>query len=45
MNARTLVKFVVAVFILAILGGGYLIVASNAQSAEAGRETPSGFFH
>ena len=45
MTTQRFVQLIVAVLVLAVLGGGYLIVANNPQSTEAGRETPSGFFH
>jgi hypothetical protein len=45
MTKRTLVPLILAMAIIAILGGGYAIVVNNSGSAGSQGDTPSGFFH
>jgi hypothetical protein len=45
MNTTRLTRMIVAVLIVAMLGGAYLIVARNDATRGAKQETPSGFFH
>jgi hypothetical protein len=45
MTRRTLIPLIIVGIIVAMLGGGYAIVARNDGDVGSRAETPSGFFH
>jgi hypothetical protein len=45
MTKRTLVSVILAVVIVAMLGGGYAIVVYNTSATDSQSDVPSGFIH